>query len=385
MLKQMFSLVALCFPLNATEFFVPDQFKQGETINHLILISDVDGVIRASVDSIVDPRIIAAIKQLLNHENVDVTFISGSPAGHSKPQIQPWQAGNKPLHQAFENFFDEELSEERVHIFGLVGGHRMKAGGSFEVMDCYSPEVTLELETLLIQAFLHQVVQDGSSTQKQIAKSLLSHLETIQDGSLESTILEIRKHLDPDFRLLTHDAIIETHISNPPWNSSFGAKWLKEEINNPKYLASKLEPWQRYIASGFAKRGDTGFNFLLISKTNKGITIGNHLEEKVFKSPQTLIVTIGDTQIDFPMHEKADLAFHVGLEKVWQNNTLPHCVMIRDIDGKDAQHVEGTLRVLNNLINSIGHSFYDLKYIEKQNSLGHWDYYSINELQQNNL
>ena len=73
-----------------------------------------------------------------------------------------------------------------------------------------------------------------------------------------------------------------------------------------------------------------------------------------------MIVTIGDTQIDFPMHKNAHLAFHVGLKKVWENTPLSHCVVVCDSEGKDEQHIEGTIAVLKFLENKIGSSFEDV-------------------------
>jgi hypothetical protein len=134
------------------------------------------------------------------------------------------------------------------------------------------------------------------------------------------------------------------------------------------------------MAAGVAKRGDQGLNYFLVSKTNKGISTKKHIEEKLKQYPHALIVTIGDTQVDFPMHRNAHVAFHVGMEKVWQNNPLPHCVMIRDQKGEDRQHIEGTLKVLELLQQAIGKSFYDFKYIPKMDASGQWDYYSIREL-----
>jgi hypothetical protein len=58
---------------------------------------------------------------------------------------------------------------------------------------------------------------------------------------------------------------------------------------------------------------------------------------------------------------------------------LPQCMMVRNPQGEDRQHVEGTLKVLALLQEAIGKSFDDFRYIPRQNASGRWDYYSIRE------
>lgn len=146
---------------------------------------------------------------------------------------------------------------------------------------------------------------------------------------------------------------------------------------------SHLRSEQKNIATGYAKCGDQPFNYFLISKTNKGIAIKKHIEDKLKKYPHALIITIGDTQVDFPMHSNAHLAFHVGLEKVWHDNALPQCMMVRNVKGEDSQHIEGTLKVLNLIKEAIGKPFHDFKYLPVKDSSGSWDFYSLNEMKKN--
>jgi hypothetical protein len=54
--------------------------------------------------------------------------------------------------------------------------------------------------------------------------------------------------------------------------------------------------------------------------------------------------------------------------------------MVRSKEGQDSQHVSGTLQVLKMLQDGIGKSFYDLKYIPKQDVKGQWEWYSIRDL-----
>jgi len=384
-------MLIVSLPINAEEIFIPKQFEEGQVIEQIILISDVDGVVREGTDKRADERVIQAVKSLLEHPGLDVTFISGTSVDND-PTVEPWRGGNLPLRQVFGSSFEQELLEKRVAIYGVLGGHSMRADGSLHVVDEYSPEIAYELEKLLIQAFLKEVLNDGNDTQKEVAKALQIELDSLKScpsslsanltaDELYPIISVIHQHLDPHFRLGANGALIETQTSNALWSTAFSSKWLREELNQPQYLISSLPQSQKQIATGLAKKGEWEFNYLLICKTHKGLTTEKHIQEKLERLPNALVVTIGDTQVDYPMHQNAHLAFHVGLEQVWRSHPLPQCMMIRSPEGKDAQHVEGTLKVLQLLNEAIGKSFYDLNYIPRCDASGQWSYYSIREIQ----
>lgn len=383
-------MLIVSLPVNA-EIYIPKKFEDGQVIEQIILISDVDGVVREGTDVRADERVIQAIKSLLEHSGVDVTFISGTPIDND-PTVDIWRGGNLPLSKVFGSSFTQELMEKRVAIYGVLGGHSMQPDGSLQVVDEYSPEIVFELQKLLLQAFLKEVLNDGNDQQKKIAMALQNELDSLDGSScpLSTTLTSdefypiiqvIHQHLDPHFRLIANGALIETQTSNALWSTALSSKWLQEEMNQPQYLVSHLAQFQKQVATGLAKKGDWEFNYLLICKTHKGLTTEKHIQEKLEHFPNALIVTIGDTQVDYPMHQNAHLAFHVGLEKVWANHPLPHCMMIRSPEGKDAQHVEGTLQVLKILSEAMGRPFYDLKYIPYCDDSGQWLYCSISEMQ----
>lgn len=383
-------ILILNLPVSGQDIFIPKEFEEGQLIEQIILISDVDGVIREGVGATADPRIIEAIKSLLENEGINVAFISGTPIENDLT-VESWRRGNVPLSRVFGSSFQQELFEERVAIYGVLGGHCMTADGAMKVVDEYSPEISYELGKLLIHAFLREVLHNGNHEQKNIASHLQIELDSLTTNSSAHSanltadefyqiIKVIQEHLDPSFRLVTNGALVETHTSNPPWGASLSSKWLKEEINQPQHMIFNLPASQKQIATGFAKKEGDGFNYLLISKTNKGLTTKKHIEETMKRFPKALVITIGDTQVDFPMHQNAHLAFHVGLKEVLLNNPLTNCTMICNSEGKDAQHVEGTLQILKFLKEAIGKSFYDLKYIPKRDSFDQWNYYSIREI-----
>lgn len=343
-----------------------DLYQDSNLLEQLILICDVDGVIRESVEGLADSRVIEAIKALLQYKDIDVTFISGTPIDND-PTLESWRKGNLPLNAVFGSVFAKELSEGRITVYGTLGGHRMKEDGSIEIVNEFSLEASFELGKLLIRAFFKEVLSEGSLNQKEIIEHLEKELHVLKledfnqstgvaAKEFEPIVSEIRQHLDPNFRLINNGAVIETQTSYPLWKTFLSSQWLKQELEN--YLHS----WNKQLATGVSKRGNKEFNYLLVSTTDKGLTTKKHIEEKIKKLPRALIVTIGDTQVDFPMHENAHLTFHVGLEQVWKDHSLPQCVMVRNSLGEDRQHIEGTLKVLKLLKEKIENPFHkDIK------------------------
>ena len=65
-------------------------------IEHLILISDVDGVLRYSTDEEIDPRIVQALQMLTNHAHADVALISGTPIIQDS-SLEEWRRGHLTL------------------------------------------------------------------------------------------------------------------------------------------------------------------------------------------------------------------------------------------------------------------------------------------------
>jgi hypothetical protein len=387
-LKNSLLILMAAGSLQAHEIYIPKDFHENPIIEHVILISDVDGVVRDSIEAVADPRVISAVKSLLENKNVDVAFISGTPIDNDA-SLEPWRRGNVPLNRVFDSWFKKELSENRVAIYGVLGGHRMKGDGSHEVVDEYSLETSFELTRHLLHAFLKEVQEHGNREQSAIAKDLERELHAIKlknvDQPTNATATEfhrvvcvIREHFDPEFRVVNNGALVETHSSNPPWKTGLFFTWMQNELDQLHHPTSCLTLAEKQMAAGYAKRGNHGINYFLISKTNKGLTTKKHIEEKLKKFPNALVITIGDTQVDFPMHRNAHLAFHVGLEKVWHNNPLPQCMMVRNQKGEDSQHIDGTLKVLSLIKDAIGKPFYEFRYIPQMDASGNWDYHCLN-------
>lgn len=343
---------------------IPLQFQDGRPVEHIILVCDVDGVIRNSTESDADPQIIASIQELIADQKADVAFISGTPVTQN-PLLETWRRGNITLDKAVGRFLTRELEESKVAIYGSLGGQRMTCGGQVEITEEYSLDIMFELSKLLLYGFLGEVKNQGTQKQKSCAEDLESMLDelklknkqqspSITPDEFSEIVFKIHSHLDSNFRLISYGAFVETQTSNPPWNTTWSSKWIKGQLNCPNLLISQVADEQKQVATGLAHRGNDGFNFLIVSKTNKSHTIKKYMQEKLLLYPDAMIVTIGDTQVDFPMHQHAHLAYHVGKEEVWKNHYLPQCLLVRDKFGRDSQHVTGTLYVLNTLKKNIG-------------------------------
>ncbi|MBA3721137.1 MAG: hypothetical protein H0W88_01885 [Parachlamydiaceae bacterium] len=339
------------------------QFHGGRPIRNIILVCDVDGVIRNSTEADADSQIIKLIHDLVATQHVDVAFISGTPVSQN-PSLETWRRGNHTLDKAVGKYFSKELEDNKVTIYGALGGQRMTKEG-FDITVQYPPVIMFELGKLLLHAFLEDVKDIGTSQQIKYTenlKILIDELElqnkhqisTVTANEFSEVVFKIHSQLDSNFRLVSYGAFVESQTSNPPWNAARSLEWIKKQLNCPDLLISKFPEEQKQLAMGLAHRGKDGFNFLMISKTNKSHTIKKHLQEKLLLYPDALIVTIGDTQVDFPMHQHAHLSYHVGQEEVWKNHSLPHCILVQDKIGRDRQHVNGTHYVLNSLKNNIG-------------------------------
>ncbi len=317
-------------------------------MHQILLILDVDGVVRESIEALADPRVIQGVKSLLEHPRVRVVFLSGS-AVVNDPTLEPWRRGNTPLSVVFGGVFEEELQSGRVSIYGMLGDQRLQAGGIHEVLDVYPLETTFELARLLTHAFLQEVFLEGTPKEREIATQLEKELSQLTlsnphqppDATPEEfsrLASQIRSSFDPEWRLVSNGATAETQVFSSRYRPERALSFVKERVPIPVNLAT-----------GHAKKGDLPFHFLLISRTHKG-----HATQRLVRDHQeAYVITVGDTQIDFPMHKEAHLSFHVGLASVWQAQALPHCHLVRDRSGCDAQHVEGTLSVLNFLDSQI--------------------------------
>ncbi len=105
---------------NSIEAYIPPQFRDGRSIEHIILVCDVDGVIRNSTEADIDPQVLLSLKDLITTQNVDIAFISGTPVSQS-PFLDTWRRGNITLDKAIGSFLVREVQEKKVTIYGALG------------------------------------------------------------------------------------------------------------------------------------------------------------------------------------------------------------------------------------------------------------------------
>src|ERR1700722_2274982 len=257
--------------------YIPAQFQDGRLIEHIILVCDVDGVIRNSTEADADPRIVTSIRELIHNHEVDVAFISGTPITQD-PFLETWRRGNITLDKAVGSLLARELKEKKITIYGALGGQRMTHEGQVEIVDEYTSDITFELGKLLLYAFLEEVENEDTPQQKKFAKDLRSSIDELKLKNKQQSsrataeefreiVFKIRTQLDLNFRLISYGAFVESQTSNPPWNTVRSLKWLKSQLDCSHLLISQMTEEQKQVATGLAHRGEGegGFNFLMIS------------------------------------------------------------------------------------------------------------------------
>ena len=269
------------------EAFTPPTFIKTDLVEQIILISDVDGVVRSGIENVADPRVLEAVASLLSHDNVHVAFISGTPI-ETDETTELWRRGNVPLKKVFGSVFQQEILEERVCIYGTSGGHRMTPEGKLEVLDEYSLETSFALSASLTQSFLHGVLSHGSPREQNIAEKLSKELKEIvlQDltqstqltaNELKSLISIIHDSLDPEFRLINNGGSLEFQSSYLV-DTKASYQWMQKDLEESSHF-SHLDPSQKNLAAGIAHKNGQKFCFVLIGKMSKGKTSKEFIEK----------------------------------------------------------------------------------------------------------
>lgn len=329
---------------------------------NLHLIFDVDGVVRNHTEMPIDERVLQAIKRLSEFPNVRITFISGTPVSQ-KEGLQIWRKSNSTLDTSLGKQFSKEIAEGKITIFGALGGHKLSNDNTKETLEEYNLATIFEMGKMLISAFLLEVSSGRNHPQIETAKMIKQNLDTLEltnfkqpndvtPEEFEEIVNKIRAEIDPQFRLISYGTFIESHSSHPPWNTHHSVKYLKELLTDTNFKLSSLSVDEKIVGHGLAYRKNEGFNFLMISKTNKGKAINRYLMANPNRKEHEFFITIGDTQVDYPMHELSNLAFHVGMESVWKSHDLPHCHFVVGNNGEENQHVDGTLYLLSRILNT---------------------------------
>lgn len=384
----------ICIQVEGTDVWIPRQFLQGEPLQEICGIFDVDGVVRLGTkgrDAFPNPRVLENIQTLLRTNRAFIAFISGSPAANDQG-LEEWRRGNVPLTEVFGSVFSHDIQAGRVEIFGGFGGQKVTPQGRGELVDGYTLECSFELTRMMIRVFLEIVVDKygPTSTQGEAAQKLLQSLLSVRLGEgphqtdataleFEPIVRDILRDIDPGFRIINNGPSVAMKCPQALRGVRIAPELIQEKMNQAPCLAS-LAPMQKQVSSGIEKRDGIDFTYVVVSKTNKEPTTQKIIAQAQRILPHAFHVSFGDGAADYQMHKYASLAFHVGSSDIYTANPLSQCVMVSGPNGEDKRYVDGTAEVLQRLIEGFGKSFYDFQYIPKRSVSGMVRYCSLREL-----
>jgi hypothetical protein len=349
------------------------------TMARFLVILDVDGVTRRGVTDVADPRVLRLVQRCLAHNAADATaataavrvvFLSGTPArvhDHAADASEDWRRANVGLDSIFGDMVAPLLAAGTVSIYGQLGMDRLSVGSNGEVVGesvgKYSAgEVSCICGHLLgwyfkMAAEAHAAeAAEGLKLLAAAGAAMTAETPAVPTPDAYAAVCGfIRARLDPHFRLISNGGNIEFH----------DVALMHHGAPMPAVIAELRALLDADAASfakvpspsgGVAHRGDVEFRFLIVTLTNKGATVDRLVTEDAALAPAAArrrILTVGDTQIDYPMHSRADVAFHVGAAAVWEAHrgdaALQHVNMVAGNDGRDMQNTDGTVAVLEAL------------------------------------
>lgn len=338
----------------------------------VLLLLDVDGVVRSNVEGRADPGVISAAKRLMVHPAVhSVVFCSGSSVDNDT-SIEEWRRGNLPLRRAFENCFsDAELRSNKVAIYGQVGVQRLRSATEVETLQSFTVHEQCVIGCTLLQFYLLARSKEDDQQREHIkrlyteASAIFADLMLMGQGigqanssssspKCTSGIFEriaesIRSTIDPMFRLVSQEGVVEFHSS-----CVYDIHTAPTSVQR-KLAALELERLSKLnVFSGVAHRGGEEFAYLVVMLSNKGLAATSILASAGAESDgkKVSLVTIGDGGVDYPMHAKADASFHVGRTDVWEAGVRDGhhtSLVISGATGEGSQHVRGTQFILEEL------------------------------------
>lgn len=293
--------------------------KDGFLIKRMILLSDVDGVIRESVeDRELSTEMLEALEALLNTQKVEIAFISGSPCV-KKAILYPWQEDNISLYEIFYHPLKKWIDSGSVTLFGAQGGQTLSSDGICRIDEefLFSNHEKENLFSSFIGAYY------AGTSAFQPRKEWVAAAEEIFC-------------LDQGFRLIDRGCEIEMQTT------------CKEcDIERAREYLALSEP-NAVISAGVASRGENFFSFIKVSRMSKEIGAKKYLLKKNLSEgdANTLIVAFGDTQTDVGLYRVASyfggLSFHFGKDGDYEGSPL----IVRSESGCDNTHTNGAVQIL---------------------------------------
>ena len=363
--------------MSAAPSFRPAPGSKSAPRDELLVVLDVDGVTRRGVTDSADPAVIRAVKELLDHSveakvHAEVAFLSGTPSFLQAADLPDWCGGNVPLSFVFGDSFNAEIAAGRVSIHGQLGADKLVLNKACEdgrealvgvVEQGFTHTQQAEIFVALIEAYLVDLERTSREAHMRIAPSAADAMVAVKEAAkalekaaaagiapklctrappeLEPFAAAVREHFDPHFRVVSNGATVEYH------DFKTLGKFHHEDLVVPGHASS-----------GIAHRDGNSFRFVIVTTTNKGETVKRLVERRRAETARRRggnpedheleVVTVGDTAIDYPMHELASTPFHVGIPAVWDAHDraeVAHVACVTRRDGS-APLVDGTVAVL---------------------------------------
>lgn len=310
-----------------------------ERLSQILIASDVDGVIRYHADQgEIDPLIVRSLKKLLS-KGVKIAFISGSPV-FDNPAAEAWEEDNKGIGEMFYKHFKDEIDGQRMFVIGHMGSQFYKNPFYDVSVYYYSAEEIFNISKQLLEATLRSYAEYGCGIQQRNAENLLERLKLVEYSAVEpqrahhllrEVAVFTKETIDSEFKLLNRLSEIEVQM-----------KSKRFDIGE---VTKRVDGSMGIIASGSMSRNDVPMAFAKISKLTKK-DAASYFFKQFSEKGDTLHIAIGDGQVDIPLYEAADKAYHVGPEI----ERLPRGTMVvPDKLGNRPSYLDGTKKVLKSI------------------------------------
>lgn len=324
----------------------------------LWIISAVDGILREDrTDKTAVSKVVERFEELLKTGNVKVIFLSSSPLEHLE-YAEEWERDDsEPIRPLIEKAFGEYVKSGQVEMLGAMAGQRI-INGKVEFSNSYTAQQVYDASYLMLYYLLKDSIANVTDVSQEILKKLellaneqVTDVETAH-RKLKDIVMEIRKKIDPEFKLINRGSDVMIEGTKKYWIMSEAYHRVRDAISHPNTgkTVFNLPAYERNIVYYSGVSGKTPVYNLRISKETKKEATERIVNEFSAKQIKGLTLAFGDLILDVPMYFAVHLAFHMGSAKVPMGLSCP--VIIRNKKGEDHQFTRGTEEILEMLVDS---------------------------------